>query len=223
VLGEVVRLSPDIRGVLGKLFKKGLTVTRIAWLFDPTRHIVHRWLKRPKHVGREYFNDKPGELKVSKVTAEVEVSILTLRNTFRWGTARTLQGLYNLTDLIEESLHCLQGAWLSGETINNVLIEHGINRYPRNYKRWKFFRAKEHNELWQIDFNCPFMCMVRSTGSSYALTTTVDFWRMLDSLTCIESLNREFVNHLRKFLGWLDDRQPGEDNERILGNEKSLL
>ena len=57
--GDVMRLSPDIRGIFRKLVGKGLTVTRIAQLFDTTRQTVYRWLKRGKHVGREYFNDKP--------------------------------------------------------------------------------------------------------------------------------------------------------------------
>jgi len=85
LLGVVVRLAPNIRGILGKLVKNGLAVTCIAELFDTTRQTVRRWLRRSKHVGREYFKDKPEVPRVSKVTAEVEVAILALRNTFRWG------------------------------------------------------------------------------------------------------------------------------------------
>ena len=66
-----MRLSPDIRGAFGKLAKKGLAVTRIAQLFDTTRQTVYIWLKRSRHVGREYFKDKPRTPKPSKVTAEV--------------------------------------------------------------------------------------------------------------------------------------------------------
>ena len=98
--GDVMRLSPDIRGIFRKLIKKGLTVTRIAQLFDITRQTVYRWLRRGKHVGRESFKDKPREPKASKVTGEVELSILSLRNTFGWGTARIQQGLYKLPSFI---------------------------------------------------------------------------------------------------------------------------
>lgn len=63
-----VRLPPDIRGTFGKLFKKGLSVTCIVELFDTTRQTVHRWLRRAKHVGREYFKDKPRKPKESKVS-----------------------------------------------------------------------------------------------------------------------------------------------------------
>ena len=50
----------------------------------------------------------------------------------------------------------MQGIRLSRETINNVLTRHGINGYPRKHKRWRFFRAKKPDELWQIDFKGPF-------------------------------------------------------------------
>ena len=89
-----MRLSPDIRGLFRKLVRKGLTVTHIAYLFDTTRQTVYRWLKRGKHVGRESFKDRPREPKGSKVTDEVELFILTLRNTFEWGASRIQQSLY---------------------------------------------------------------------------------------------------------------------------------
>ena len=95
--GVVVRLSLNIRGIFRKLVKKGLAVTRIAQLFDTTRQTVHRWLKRSIHVGREYFKNKLMLPKTSKVTDDVEVSILTLRNAFKWGPAHShdLRGLSN--------------------------------------------------------------------------------------------------------------------------------
>jgi len=151
-----LRLDPGIRGLFGKLIKKGLTVTRIAELFDTTRQTVHRWLKRARHVGREHYKDKPRSTKLGKVTDMVEVSILALRNTFKWGTARIQQGLINLPGFILEAVRCVQRIHLSRETINNVLARHGLNGYQREYKRWRFFRAKEPDELWQIDFKGPF-------------------------------------------------------------------
>ena len=108
-------------------------------------------------MGREYFTDKFREPKASKVTAEVEVSILTLRNTFKWGTARIQQGLIELPSFIKESVRCVQRIRLSREATNNVLARHGLNGYARDHKRWKFFRAKEPDELCQIDFKGPFM------------------------------------------------------------------
>ena len=71
-----MRLSPDIRGAFNKLVKKGLAVKRVAELFDPTRQTVPRWLRRAKHVGREYFKDKPRKPKPAKITQDVELLVL---------------------------------------------------------------------------------------------------------------------------------------------------
>ena len=74
--GGALRLDSGIRGLFGKLVKKGLTVTQIAEMFDTTRQTVHRWLKRTRHVDREYYKDKPRSFKPGKVINMVKVSIL---------------------------------------------------------------------------------------------------------------------------------------------------
>ena len=260
----VVRFSPDIRGIFGKLVKKGLAVTRVAQLFDTTRQTVHRWLRRGKHVDREYFKDEPRRPKPSKVTEEVELSILKLRTAFKWGTARIQQGLHNLPDFIKNSVHVVQGVELSREIINNVLAKNKQNGYKNEFKRWKFFRAKEPDELWQIDFKGPFsvqgkkhwflICIddysrfiVSAEQFDHELTTANvtsvlekqkrlpkailsdhgpqfrEEWKQWCKQhgveahfahpsypqdkgkveRCIQNLNREFVNHLRKFPSWL--------------------
>ena len=171
-----MRLESSIRGLFGKLVRKGLTITRIAELFDTSRQTVHRWLKRAKHVGREYYKDKTRSPKPGKVTDEVEVSILALRNTFKWGTARIQQGLFNLPGFVTEAVRCVQGIRLSRESINNVLARHGVNGYPRDYKRWKFFRAEAPDELWQIDFKGPFTV---HGGKHWFLVCIDDYSRFL--------------------------------------------
>jgi transposase InsO family protein len=259
-----MRFSPDIRGAFRKLFRKGLTVTRIAYLFDTTRQTVYRWLKRGKHRGRESYRDRPRKPRASKVTAELELSILALRYTFGWGTARIQQGLIKLPPFMREATRCVQDVWLSRETINNVLSRHGVNGYPHQHKRWKFFRADEPDMLWQIDFKGPFtvhgkkfwflVCiddysrfLVCAEQFDHELTTaeTVAVLEKQKRLPkailsdhgpqfkkkwkrwcrqhgveahfahpsypqdkgkverCIQNLNREFVNHLRKFPEWL--------------------
>jgi hypothetical protein len=55
-------------------------------------------------MGREYFKDQTRETKTSKVTDEVELSILALRNTFKWGTVRIQQGLRGLPGFITEAV-----------------------------------------------------------------------------------------------------------------------
>ena len=165
-----LRLSPGIRGAFRKLSKEGLTVTSIAGFFNTTRQTVHRWLKRGKHRGTETFKDKPRQPKESKVTVEVELSILKLRTTFKWGTARIQQGIYCLPDYVLESVKCVQGVKLSRETINNVLAWNNQNGYQREFKRWKFFRAKEPDLLWQIDFKGPFTVQ----GKKYWFLVCID-------------------------------------------------
>lgn len=151
-----MRLSPGIRGLFRKFVKKGLSVKRIAQLFDTTRETIYRWLRRGKHPGRESFKDKPRKPKESKVTVNVEVSILALRTAFGWGTARIQQGLYSLPVFMRNSVNCVQGVRLSREAINGVLARHGINGYPNKYHRWKFFRAECPDMLWQIDLKGPY-------------------------------------------------------------------
>jgi IS30 family transposase len=264
LFGDGVRLSPDIRGGFRKLSKKGLTVTSIAGFFSTTRQTVYRWLGRGKHRGSETFRDKPRQPKESKVTVEVELSILKLRTTFKWGTARIQQGLYCLPGFILESVSCVQAVKLSRETINNVLSRNNQNGYQREFKRWKFFRAKEPDELWQIDFRGPFtvqgkkywflVCIddysrfiISAEQFDHKLTTAetvavLDRQQRLPKAIlsdhgsqfkeqwkdwcsqhrieahfahpsypqdkgkverCIQNLNREFINPLRKFPGWV--------------------
>ena len=259
-----VRLSPDIRGAFYRLVKKGLEVTRIAELFDTTRQTVYRWINRAKHVGREHYKDKPRKPKEPKVTVEVELSILKLRTTFKWGTAPIQQGLDCLPSFILQSVHCAQGVKLSRETINNVLARNCQNGYMTEFKRWHFFRATAPDELWQIDFRGPFIVGGKShwflvciddysrfivcaeqfdhqltTAETVAVLERVgrlpkailsdrgpqfrDQWKSWCSEhrieahfahpsypqdkgkveRCIQNLNREFVNHLRKFPEWL--------------------
>ena len=267
MFGDGVRLSPDIRGAFRKLARKDLSVTSIVELFGTTRQTVYRWLRRGKHRGKETFKDKLRQPKESKVTAEVELSILKLRTTFKWGTARIQQGLYCLPPFILESVNCVQGVVLSRETINKVLARNNQNGYQKEFKRWKFFRAKAPDELWQIDFKGPFtvggkkywflVCIddysrfiVCAEQFDHELTTaeTVavlekqkrlpkailsdhgsqfkEQWKRWCSLHCVEAhfahpsypqdkgkverciqnLNREFVNHLRKFPEWLNGK-----------------
>jgi hypothetical protein len=71
---------------------------------------VYRWLTRGKHRGTETFKDRPRQPKESKVTVEIELSILKLRTTFKWVTARIQQGLYCLPGFILESAARIGGA-----------------------------------------------------------------------------------------------------------------
>jgi len=259
-----VSLSPDVRGAFRKLSRIELTVSSIAELFNTTRQTVYRWLRRGKHPGKETFRDKPRQPKQSKVSLEVELSILKLRTAFKWGTARLQQGLYCLPRYFLKSLSCVQGVKLSRETINNVLTRNNQNGCQREFKRWNFFRAGKPDKLWQIDFKGPFsvagkkywflVCIddysryiICAEQFDHELTTAETVavleknrrlpkailsdhgqqfkeqwkdWCRQHGIEahfahpsypqdkgkverCIQNLNREFVNHLRKFPEWL--------------------
>ena len=90
-----MRLSPDIRSVFRRLLEKGLSVARIAFLFDTMRQTVYRWLRWGRHAGRESFRDIPR--RASKVTGEL--SILSLRRMFGWDSPHTA-GLIKLPSFI---------------------------------------------------------------------------------------------------------------------------
>jgi len=143
-----MRLVPELRESLVQAVKNGLNKKIVARAYNVTRQTVHKWCKRAYYGGKEYFKDKIRKAKKSKITVEVEASILALRTTFKWGTARIQQGLMSLPNFMKEVFkNIVQGVKLSRTTINNVLKKHNLNGYRNNVKSWKFFRAKNPNEL----------------------------------------------------------------------------
>lgn len=155
-----MRLNMEQRHLMVDAVKRGVNKTSVADVFNTSRTTVWKWCKRAYHRGKEYFKDKTKRAK-EKITFEVELSILALRNTFEWGSARIQQGLYSLPKFMKDKLQELsvkivQGVKLSRTSINEVLQKHGINGYKKKYKKWHFFRAKRPNELWQLDPKGPF-------------------------------------------------------------------
>ncbi|KXA97365.1 hypothetical protein AKJ39_03390 [candidate division MSBL1 archaeon SCGC-AAA259J03] len=111
----------------------------------------------PLFRGRESFKDLPRRSKRRKITQKVEDAIVALRTTFGWGTARIQQALFNILKFMRDKLSaCVQAVRLSRTSINKVLKEYQLNGYGREEKAWKFFRAKESDELWQLDIKGPF-------------------------------------------------------------------
>ena len=152
-----MRLLPEQRQSMVGAVRRGFKKTLVAKVFDVSRKTVTTWSKRAKHRGRESFRDKKRENREVKITLEVELAIIAMRTTFDWGTARIQQGLMELPDYAKEVIqHCVQGLKLSRTSINEVLKKHGLNGYKKNYKHWKFFRAKRQNELWQADLKGPY-------------------------------------------------------------------
>lgn len=164
-----MRLPLEIRKSIADAIKRGIPKKLVAKVIGSSRTTVWTWGKRSKQ--KKGFKDKPRKPKQGKVTVEIRISILNLRNIFGWGSARIQQGLMCLPEfMLKEIPFCVQGVKLSRMTINNVLKQHGMNGYEKKHKSWKFFRAKEPDELWQLDIKGPFTVQ----GKKYWLIVCVD-------------------------------------------------
>jgi IS30 family transposase len=143
-----MRLTPEERKLMTKSVKNGNSINLVAQVFGVTRQTVWYWSTETLNSN---FEDLPRS-RQSKISVEVEIAILFMRLTFKWGTARIQQGLMNLPEFqLREMEVRVQNFKLSRTSINNVLKKHKLNGYRRKTKTWKFFRAKQPNELWQID------------------------------------------------------------------------
>jgi transposase-like protein len=171
------RTTPDQRRSFVDAVKRKIRVNIVADVFNISRSTVWRWRKRAFHPGKESFKDRPRTSRPKKITSEVELSIIALRTAFDWGTARTQQALISLPDFMRQVIDgCVQGVQLSRTAINDVLRKHGLNGYKGKHESWKFFRAKEPDELWQLDIKGPFLV---NGGKYWFLVCMDDYSRYL--------------------------------------------
>ncbi|MEW6295344.1 MAG: DDE-type integrase/transposase/recombinase [Candidatus Diapherotrites archaeon] len=148
-----MRLTQEERHSIIKCLRRGNPVCLVAKVFGVNRKTIRYWGKRD---ARTSLKDKPRNKK-RKIAFEVELAILFMRVMFKWGTARIQQGLVALPAFMQKEMkECPQGVNLSRQSINKVLCKHHVNGFNREQKAWKFFRAKEPNELWQLDLKGPF-------------------------------------------------------------------
>lgn len=161
-----MRLSPIERKLMTKSIRNGNAINVVASVFGVSRTTAWYWSSENLNSN---FKDLP-RTKESKITVEVEIAILFMRLTFKWGTARIQQGLINLPDFqLEEMEVCVQNFKLSRTSINKVLKKHKINGYNTDGKTWKFFRAKYQNELWQVDLK-----EFKFEGKKYFIFVVID-------------------------------------------------
>jgi hypothetical protein len=131
-----------------KSIKQGNPINLVARVFGVSRTTVWYWKSETLNSN---FKDLPRN-KRSKISVEVEIAVLFMRLTFKWGTARIQQGLMNLPEFqLKEMEVNIQNFKLSRTSVNNILKKHKINGYQNTGKSWKFFRANYPNELWQVD------------------------------------------------------------------------
>lgn len=164
----MTRLKPEQRREIGNAIRKGINKSVLVVIYCVSLVTIYFWGKQDL---RTNLSDLPRNTKTSKITVEVELSILAMRTLCKWGTARIQQGLMNLPEFMRVKIGVIiQGVYLSRTSINNVLKKHKINGYRREQKSWKFFRAKYANELWQLDLKGPF----RVQGKKYWILVCID-------------------------------------------------
>jgi len=159
------RLNPEQRVLVSRFRREGIPIKVIMLAFSCSRTTIWYWGVQDL---RTRFNIKRNSK--GKITLEVEISILYMRQTFSWGTARIQQGLLCLPEfMMAEMEGCIQNFHLSRTSIEKVLKKHKLNGYKKKYKCWKFFRAKYYNELWQLDLK-----EFKFEGRKYFLLVCID-------------------------------------------------
>ena len=161
----MVRLKPEQRLLLGKLARKDMPKKLLMETFSVSRTTVWYWQYEDFKTRFDIKRNSEG-----KITIDVEITILNLRTTFKWGTARIQNGLISLPEFMRAEMEvCVQNFPLSRTSIQKVLKKHKLNGYKKKYKFWKFFRAKYPNELWQIDLK-----EFKFEGKKYYLLVCID-------------------------------------------------
>lgn len=164
------RLSPNERSLASKMKRQGIPIKFIVEAFSCSRQTIWFWAKQDLRT--RFDIDKNGK---GKITIEVESTILFMRNSFKWGTARIQNGLIELPEFMKQEIEitigvCIQHFTLSRQAINDVLKKVGVNGYfNKKRKAWKFFRAKYPNELWQLDLK-----RFKFNGKKYELLVVID-------------------------------------------------
>ncbi len=113
-----------------------------------------------------------------------------------WGTQRIAINLQTPSPYIVTLLESVTGTpWvpvtLSRQTVNEVLKKHQLNRSPYKNKRdWKYFRAIQPDEMWQIDLRGPIRI---DDLRGYVLVILDDYSRYLISCRFYEHITTETV------------------------------
>lgn len=194
-----MRLNPEQRREIGNAVKKGVNKSILVVIYCVSLATIYFWGKQDL---RTNLSDLPRNHK-SKISVEVEITILYLRITFNWGTARIQQGLMNLPEFMKEGMEvCVQNFYLSRTSVNNILKKHKLNGYRRKTKSWKFFRAKFPNELWQLDLKGPF----KVEGKKYWILVVIDDYsryilqlRLFDHMPNIEDITNSIKELIKEY------------------------
>jgi hypothetical protein len=178
--------------------RNGYKIKDVARIFNISRKTVWKWCKRTRKRGRPIYRDLPKRPhKIhKKVTKAAEIAIIVLREAFTWGTQRITINLQTPPPYIVTLLESVTGApWipvtLSRQTVNDVLKKHQLNGSPyQSKKEWKYFRATQPDELWQIDLRGPIRI---DDIKGYVLVILDDYSRYLIYCRFYEHITTETI------------------------------
>ena len=192
-------LTPEIRKRIIKAYKKGYRIKDIAAVFGVSRWVIWKWRKRAYHRGVDSYRSRsrrPHHIH-KKVNQEIENAVVVLRDSFNWGTHRIALNLHHPPGYIHHLLTTITGReWhpvrISRQTVNTILRRHRRNGspYEKNKRKWKYFRARKPNGLWQIDIKGPFL---PDGKRLYALIIVDDHSRFIIYCRLYTSIRKEEV------------------------------
>lgn len=185
--------SITLRKLIVAARRRGEKVKDMARMFGVSRWMVWKWWKRTRRRGGISYKSlsrRPHTV-YKRVDRQIENQIIAMRTSFKWGTCRIRQYLISAPSYIREFIRKVTGkrykrALLSRQTINKILGKHRMNGSPyRTVKKWKFFRAKSPNDMWQIDLKGP--CLIGSKRA-YLLVVIDDHSRYLILVEILEGI-----------------------------------
>jgi len=193
--------------------RNGYKVQDVTRIFNVCRKTVWKWCKRTRKRGRPIYRDqsKRPHRNHRKVTRNAEIAIVVLREAFNWGTQRIAVNLQSPPPYIITLLESVTGTvWtpvtVSRQTVNGILKKHQLNGNPYKDKRdWKYFRATQPDEMWQIDLRGPIRI---ENIKGYVLVILDDYSRYMLYCKFYESIATETVLTVLQELIRTKNRKP---------------
>lgn len=172
--------------------RSGKSISDICTAFKVSRQTWYKWKRRYNVYGIDGLKNqsrRPRSIKNTKVTKEMEKTILELRLNNRFGPRR-----------IRFRLKRKYGIRFSTKTIYNLLKRHNLNilsvKIKRKYKR---FEMKHPNELVQMDTKGPFY-LKGSTNKHYFIHVIDDCSRKVVSKWCSRRTSEESLSVLKQWI-----------------------
>ena len=98
------RLSPDERSLASKMKRQDMPINLIAKIFSCSRQTIWYWSIQDLRTRFDIGKNGKG-----RITIEVESTILFMRNSFKWGTARIQNGLIELPPFMKQEIEITIG------------------------------------------------------------------------------------------------------------------